>query len=225
MSLKKLEDVDKTTQYLVYGFNRNINGTLGSCKLLEIIPSMIYSLCILYYYEIDTFKIVDLNYLELSDNKKTITKIPRKPYKQKGGFGSIVVPSTVNFNGKWTIKVNSCNDSITIGITSNASKDVHEPLFSTVGGEDIIYSYNGYKGYKHKKHEAMRYGEAIRTGDIIDMHLIIDGDQQRLSFYKNGKNLGVAFDEIRTGVRIQYRFGVTMRTAGDQITITNFKTE
>ena len=146
MRLKQVKDIDDKAKSLVFGYNKKIKSKLSECNLFQNIPFMIHALCILYYYEIDTFQIADSNYFKLSNNNKTIRRISvLGPYwKHPGGYGSIMIPSTARFNGKWTIKVNNCQKAITIGITSNPCKDKHDPLFSFVHGDDIIYSYNGY---------------------------------------------------------------------------------
>ena len=68
-----------------------------------------------------------------------------------------------------------------------------------------------------------KYGEELRTNDIIDMHLIINESKQELSFYKNGKHLGIAFDTIERGGDITYRLGISLNSKQGQVTMIDFK--
>ena len=218
--LKRLKSIDDKTKHLVAGHNRRINKKLGSCNLFQNIPIMIDSLCILYYFEIDYFAIIPTVGIELSNNKQSI--INTIGGYRYGGAGSVIVSSTEKFNGKWSVRIDECaSGRVTIGLSSSIKYQI-EPVHYA---RDPHYAYNGYKGYKWSTSGCTAYGKQLRTNDILDIHLIIDGDNQQVMFYKNKENLGVAFDEIETGHDIKYRLAVSICTKGDKVSIIDFKTQ
>ena len=70
MAFKQLNKVDKRTKYSVYGWIRNNEKSLK----LSNVPSMITSICVLYFRDEEIFDVISKE-TELSGNKKMITKI------------------------------------------------------------------------------------------------------------------------------------------------------
>ena len=220
--IEKLKSIDDKTKYLIFGYNRNLQSQLATYTLFQNVPDLIHFLCILYYLKIDEFEIVDPNIYSVSNNGHTIKC--DKGYWKGTAYGSIVIPSTSKFNGKWTIKLDECvKERVMFGISSKILKDTQQALYSH--NEYPFYCYSGYLGYKIASKSSQEYGEKVSTGDIIDMHLIIDPDsnKQQLSFCRNGTDFGIAFDEIETGLDIEYRFAVSMYDEGDEFTIVDFR--
>ena len=175
------------------------------------------------YFETDYFAIIPTDGIQLSNDKQTITNI-MKGFRYSG-VGAVIVSSTEKkFNGKWSVRIDKCpSGRVTIGLSSSI-KDQYGPLH---GSNHPHYAYNGYVGYKWNKRSQFGepYGKPLRTNDNLDIHLIIDGDVQQVIFYKNGENLGVAFDKIETGNDIKYRLAVSICDEDDKVTITDFKTQ
>ena len=71
MAFKQLNTIDKRTKYSVYGWMRNEEKALK----LRHIPSMISSMCILYFRDDEIFGVTPNDQVKLSENKKIITKI------------------------------------------------------------------------------------------------------------------------------------------------------
>lgn len=69
-------------------------------------------------------------------------------------------------------------------------------LHNGVGDCPLSYSYDGYRVKKWNR-ENLAYGEAWSIGDIIGT--LIDFDEKRISFWRNNKELGTAFTNIRVG--------------------------
>merc|ERR1719409_499184 len=71
-----------------------------------------------------------------------------------------------------------------------------------LGTEHKSYGY-GSTGKKSNNKQFSDYGEAYENGDIIGC--LLDKDDQSITFYKNGRDLGVAFhlpeDAHKTGLK------------------------
>ncbi|KAL5013113.1 hypothetical protein ScPMuIL_007383 [Solemya velum] len=70
-----------------------------------------------------------------------------------------------------------------------------------VGDTPDSFAYDGSRIRKWNV-KTQKYGEAWLTGDVISC--AIDCDNQSIIFYRNGKCLGTAFTEIRTGAGYAY---------------------
>lgn len=198
LQIERLKCVDDKIIYLIFGYNRNIQSQLPLLTLFQNIPNLIHLLCILYYLKIDEFEIVDPKIYTVSNKGHTIKC--DTGYWNGTAYGAMVIPSISKFNGIWTIKLDKCiKQRIMFGISSKILKNTVQALYSH--NQYPLYCYSGYLGYKIKSKSSQPYGEKIGIGDIIDMHLIIDpeNDKQQLSFCRNGKDFGIAFDHIETG--------------------------
>jgi Kip1 ubiquitination-promoting complex protein 1 len=70
-----------------------------------------------------------------------------------------------------------------------------------VGDNETSYAYDGYRVKKWNL-ENSSYGEAWAPGDVIGS--MIDFDAREITFYRNDKNLGVAFRRIKVGPNMAY---------------------
>jgi hypothetical protein len=70
-----------------------------------------------------------------------------------------------------------------------------------VGDDPSSYAYDGMRVKKWNR-DNLGYGEAWTIGDIIGT--LIDFDRKVISFWRNGRNLGNAFTNIRTGPNCVY---------------------
>ena len=101
---------------------------------------------------------------------------------------------------EWTILVGA--NSVTIGIVSTTSElDLEHYVFS---GSAHYYALGNGGRLEYRDNDIVtpnedQYEEVQRTanGDVIKMTL--DTKQRTLSFHKNGKDLGVAYDNIDAG--------------------------
>ncbi len=74
-----------------------------------------------------------------------------------------------------------------------------------VGDDETSYAYDGYRILKWNKlgmRDRETYGEIWDIGDIIGC--CIDLDNRVIEYFKNGKSLGIAFDNIPIGKNIAY---------------------
>jgi len=70
-----------------------------------------------------------------------------------------------------------------------------------VGDDDTSFSYDGDRIRKWNA-VSESYGEAWAAGDVIGT--LMDLDKKEISFYRNDKNLGVAFKNIKVGPNMAY---------------------
>uniref|UniRef100_A0ABD2WQJ0 RING-type E3 ubiquitin transferase n=1 Tax=Trichogramma kaykai TaxID=54128 RepID=A0ABD2WQJ0_9HYME len=112
---------------------------------------------------------------------------------------STVRANTGVFKGKWQYEVQlGSNGVMQIGWGTADCKFSQE---SGVG--DMVNSY-AYDGNRIRKWNVSthKYGEAWLSGDIIGC--AIDFDNENITFFRNGKNLGIAFEKISMGPGIVY---------------------
>jgi Kip1 ubiquitination-promoting complex protein 1 len=76
-----------------------------------------------------------------------------------------------------------------------------------VGDTPDSYSYDGNRVRKWNV-ATYRYGEPWLSGDIIGVTM--DCDKQQIEFYRNGRPLGVAFDNVKFGPGVAYFPGVSL---------------
>eukprot|EP01084_Bolivina_argentea_P129882 229355_1 len=139
----------------------------------------------------------------------------------KGNYGYCTVYSRAMVdNGihEWKIKIleQSSGCSMYIGIAS--TMDHCNLLFCGKGGNYDRYNV-GYSGYDAIKinydNNGKEYGEKYSKGDVITVCL--DLNKKCISFKKNDKDFGVAFDDICV---TEYRLAVSMYAwVGDNASI------
>jgi alpha-tubulin suppressor-like RCC1 family protein len=90
----------------------------------------------------------------------------------------------------WRIKVTQSSTAyIFVGIASG-----HADLNTFLGGCSQGYGFIGEQALYHNREKVKVYGDAFGAGDVVGV--ILDLNVGTLSFTKNGKNLGVAFDKV-----------------------------
>ena len=197
---KKLKGVDTKTKCLIYGYNRVIEKTLSHCDLFQNVPILINSLCVLFYAIPEYFNIAGSN-CEISDDQKTINHSGCDDYENTS-YGLMQISSTENIECEWTFKISrrpkeksisQIDDrwGISIGISSNDESDV----------------------------DFAAYGKNYGDGDVIQM--ILKMKKKEIDFFKNGRYQGVAFKNIATGKKINYRLAISMDN-DLSITMTDF---
>ena len=128
MSLKKLKSIDKRTKYSVYGWIRE----KGKKLKIKAVPSIISAICILYFREEEIFNIISDNGIELSENKRMITKIGDDAKINNNNYGIIKVNSGSGLICRWDLKAIKISDYTMIGIASKQfptiSGSTHQPI-------------------------------------------------------------------------------------------------
>ncbi|XP_043273679.1 E3 ubiquitin-protein ligase RNF123-like isoform X1 [Venturia canescens] len=112
---------------------------------------------------------------------------------------STIKANTALYSGKWLYEVQLGSKGVMqIGWGTAQCKFSHE---SGVGDTVTSFAYDGNRVRKWNV-TTYKYGEAWLSGDIIGCAL--DLDEGCVSFYRNGRNLGVAFENIPRGAGIAY---------------------
>ncbi|EGD82586.1 hypothetical protein PTSG_03239 [Salpingoeca rosetta] len=112
--------------------------------------------------------------------------------------------------GKWMFEVVivTTPETIQLGWCSPACRFTAS---DGVGDSRDSYAYDGMRRRKWNV-GSRKYGEHWVQGDVIGC--CIDLDQGTISYYRNGRDLGVAFDKVRVGHRLAYCAGVSVAHGG-----------
>eukprot|EP01084_Bolivina_argentea_P317745 550951_1 len=153
-----------------------------------------------------------------SNDSKTVTMFGRCSEWNNATYGNVVIPSLSPYICVWEIKINS-GDYNNLGITSGKAKP-NEACFRRKN--DFNYAYTSLSGKKMSQHKIVQYsGNSFRKGDKIKIKL--DLVQKELSFYKNNRHQGVAYDNIRCGANISYRLAISQAVKSCSVTLVDFK--
>ena len=208
------------SELLVYGY----------CKAhsKSRIPDVVMDICTDHYHEKEFFEIAGKN-VTISDGL-TITKthienqndIAREYWNTS--YGALRIQSNESTIYRWKLQIRKGSTQyLTIGISSNDEHDKNYSAWRSDGGsykEYEHYGVNGYMGHKTSIGGTESYGEGFQGGDT--MEIVLDMDKAEISFYKNGKSPGVAFENVKKDVDLTYRLAVTLCKKNDSVTLTEF---
>eukprot|EP01084_Bolivina_argentea_P155474 270927_1 len=103
-SLKHLKQVNNKIKFCVFGYVRQMELEL---KLANI-PMIASYLCLVYYYHNEYFAVVD-EYIQISNDKMTISRPSGSAYKRistTNAIGNQVIKSDEDMIATWTFKIN-----------------------------------------------------------------------------------------------------------------------
>ena len=212
MAFKQLKKIDKRTQYSVYGWIRNQEKTLR----LRNVPSMISSVCILYFRDDEIFDVIGDD-IKLSENKKSVTKIEKDRNYANNSYGIIEISSMSNLIYQWDLKIvqKKKADALAVGIASNQI-----PNKQIENDKDGIFYVCGDHGHIFGDSIDEQIDAKFDTNDIVSIHL--DLQKLQISFAINGEKKGSSFKKIQKASEIKYRLVVSLGNTGDCIEIINF---
>ena len=220
MDLKKFQEVDKNSEYAVFGYIRNIQKYFPQNTSYYIIPEDIIQICTIFYfvdydewsakYKSDLFVI----------NKNIIEKYERS--QSNSAFLTNIV-----YGGKhhWKFKVLSCSSYLRFGIWKNSVPIYTHHLNSFIGNNpDTAYVFYATYAclYLHKYGNSYTdndtYGIRCKS-DNMDIDMFIDFNKFELSFSINGKHYGKAFkiDDDK------YRAAISMDSKGAKIELVSYR--
>ena len=217
------KNADNNLQLLVFGYIKLIQ---KSNESLNIIPTEIIYLCILFLFQKEFFEIIP-NKIILSDDKLTVTK---QALADEGwlntSYGKVVVSSISQTIVTWKLKINQSKYSgnFCIGIASNA-KCVNDDIVFDEDSYIYIFGANGCRlnndldtpiivDYTDAA-DRFRYD----SGDIVTIK--VNFKDASISFGANDK-LAVAFKKIAMNADISYRLAVSIRNPSDSVSIVDF---
>eukprot|EP01084_Bolivina_argentea_P226088 381945_1 len=142
-------------------------------------------------------------------------------------YGALVIPSMRNGTYEWTFQSNKGGGgcSIAIGIDEHVAKWINTRFCHKT--ETISYAYYawGSGAYKVNSNKSEAYGEGLEKNHKISMILDFSSSSKygTLSFSKDGKDLGIAYQNIKRANNIKYRMAVCPNTSTDSCQLLCFK--
>jgi hypothetical protein len=114
------------------------------------------------------------------------------------GYNYGTVKSNVKvFSGQWYYEVKiKQGSSGRVGWCTD--KFNVESKYVTLGNDEESYAFDGSRKvrcYNEKDGKSDSYGDYWAVGDVIGC--LLDADAKKISFYRNGKDLGVAFNAVK----------------------------
>eukprot|EP01084_Bolivina_argentea_P117131 208069_1 len=231
MSLVKRQTVDQDTKYLVYGW---IHETEKLLQLKNNISNLIIELCVSFFHLSivnERFSIYDPEYVNVSEDKKTVTQISFN--NTYCSFGINQIP-TINNRSKyeWDIDIKHMDTRtiissrmIFIGISSLSHMNTKRRLSGYNYVYQIFTSMTGgctfARSFLDRKTKTKSYGKIYETGDKVT--ICLDLEKKELSFKLNGDDQGVAFDDIKVGPEIKYRLIVKLWDLEQSVKIDKFR--
>eukprot|EP01084_Bolivina_argentea_P087304 157682_1 len=223
MMFKQLSKIDNKTKYSVYGWIREAEHMHN----FQHIPMMISNICVLYYREDEIFN-TSSKAVKISDDKKSVTKIPRLiifDNWSNNSYGIIEIPSNSSIKCQWDLKIIQSNidpneNGFVVGISSI---EVPDQDFEAQNGSHYGYLHDG-KIFDTSVKESRginwkQYGTFEGTIDTISIHLNML--KAEIKFVVNDIDQGIAYENIERSKDIKYKLFVSIFEA-DSIEIVNF---
>ena len=215
MDLSFAKQSDDKIKNLVFGFIRESIPT-------QSIPMVINYLCVLYYLLKEKFDKIErgsTDIVEILSNENILNQNDIIKYKSNNEqliseiFGCFKI-DFVAFSSrilKWNFDV-KC-DKISIGIRSY----LNQRLFKH---GKTYYKFHSDGRLESDLELDLDNDISFGNGDIITMEM--DPTNKSLKFYKNCKEIGVEFDDIKTSNNIQYTMFIELGSYGS-IKLIDFK--
>eukprot|EP01084_Bolivina_argentea_P114844 204375_1 len=209
---------------LVYGYIKHSEIEQTLTTNIRIIPQPIYDLILLFCDGFESFQhyVGDLAFTTNTIIKRTFTMTDSAHITC---YGAMKIPS-LNHRTRyhWKFKINKRTDSMAIGIDETKSKWKNTNFLRNQSKEEATYSYGLYHdgkkaqwnvhGFTYSKHQkALKY----KTNDIVDM--ILNLNDNTLSYSINGGKKYKVFSKILTGGNIEYYMAIYVYYKGDSISL------
>eukprot|EP01084_Bolivina_argentea_P104767 187579_1 len=107
----------------------------------------------------------------------------------RSAYGSFAIHSNKKGKYQWNVAIHKRGSSAFIGIASK--KDINADY------NIIDYGYQGDGPHKRNFGQYIKYGECWNKGDTVSM--TVDCHKKEISFAVNGKDQGVAYNNINIG--------------------------
>ena len=211
LNLERLKQIDDDNNYTVSGYIRKIQNELS---LLNV-PTIIYYLCLSYYYFEEYFEKVT-NGMDISSDKLTVTHNTEK-------YGVSWCKQWIDFHieqiVKWEIKMEfivQCFTSLQIQFTS----------------DDTIVSYGFYPpsyGFYCDGNTITQDESCIRnlsgrvkfkTGDILTITL--NTKEKTIGVIKNDEKIYIIWTKIRSDKSVRYKLRIKSSCTTNSVSIINY---
>ena len=203
-------------ELLIHGFIRN--------EKIDI-PVEIINLCLLWYHmALFVFKSADI--VTLNEDKTVITQEKKNTSGEMNtSYGSIIMPSMNNeMIYEYKIKVSPTENQVGIGI-DDAECECVDTYFI---GSQKTYNYglqcwNGEKS-SEKDRWGTKYGDPCDGKKETIVIMTFNAKDSSLSFVVNGKDYGIAYDDIYKQPGLDYRLAL-YQNGGSTIEILGYCTK
>ena len=221
MSFKQLNQIDERTKLAVHGWIRNKEKILN----LANVPGMINAMCILYFRDDEIFDIVGLNHIQLSKDRKMITKISNEPIQRfavgqgswdTNNYGIMEVASNTDMIYEWKLKI--INDD-------SSSGDVQIGIASELVQDSFIEKGVYYLFYSDRKRCSpaqfwVSYDSSFTKGDEVIIHL--DLKKAEIYLIVNGIKGPIAYKNVVKSEDVKYRLAVSLYDLDVSVEIIGF---
>ena len=207
-----INNINDKTNYIVYGFILKIKQKFASTN----IPKDIIEICISFYFIPECFEIYDNELINITNNGFTMTNISDEV---STCYVSIEMLSTTNLIHKYKVKINKmrCNNLV-IGMDDTNAEYTYGVFYYDEDSNNYGYTASGKKC---SRNEVESYGIGCNENDTI--LTIIDFNKKTISFQINDKDQGIAYKNIQTNEKINYRFAVCTADVDDSVTLLNYE--
>ena len=243
---RMFEMVNSRDQKLVDGYIRRVEKALRlkhnnpGNNVFHSIPAMVNNECLHYYLNEYFYKGGHGADIKTTiDNRDTVISEYRDGVSI---YGRLTISSMTNKIHEWTFKIvknyewtdyrrmnvpnpyevspNRYPTTLKIGI-GDAHTFYQRLNYSLSDRGTNYYSYCGYFGHKQSLNAGGgKYGPWYITGDKVSM--VLDMSSCSISFKLNGKEIGVAYDNLKKGKDIEYKMFVYIH-AGATIQLLSYK--
>lgn len=227
MELRAAVKIDQKNKDLIAGYIREYEIKLFGDKEdnpYYKIPKIINHLCLVFWYEGMGFdrNLCGENFTLFNDDKSVEC---HREDKAGSVFGTASIPSLINKTYIWKIKfIGSNSQCLNLGIfNETACKETINGSFHTVNQSER-YSVHMATGTPTawRGRSVDQCQEFINKGDICTVKLSFNAKKDTLSFRINEDVETTAFEYIKRGTGLNYRFAVSMHEGGNAVEMIDF---
>lgn len=201
LHFEDLKQVDERTKDLVNGFLKSMNNDENS-----IIPSLIASICILFYNLQEFFTICGDDMIIDDTLTKVTTKAAVSDDVKGSCYGNIKINNKFDCIYTWKLNRIASNGGYTaVGICSN--KTMLNRTYGGFGHDSYFYKIasTGIADY-HQKSNRTEFDVRWYAGDKITVH--INTRKRSFEVSANNDEMIVIFDNIKFEPDVEYYFGI-----------------
>ena len=204
LNFESLKQVDSNTKDLVNGYIKGLGNDEST-----IIPSLVVSICILFYNLQEFFAICgDVMTIDSTLTRLTTRKVEEKPFRRRCScYGNVIITNKYECIYSWELKIVSSNDNDKrFGITSDTSI-LNQRFTDTEKYFYAIASLGYRKSHQQPYHNKCTSHGIWRTGDIIKIN--INTKERSFKLMLNDCKEDTIFENMEFDEETKYRFAIS----------------
>ena len=222
LSFARLKQIDGRCRSIVFGYVRQMQNVYS----LSNIPSIISYFCLGFYFQDEYFEKA-ADYIQISDDKRTITATESTKNFYTGAIGSKCIDPKLHQIATWTFKINKVFDTDDTRKLSRKWRAVSERIIIRIISNIADYGVSGpsygfcSRGCRYIR-RAFRCGwpYPFTKGDIVTVKL--DTKERKYMARKNDEKWINVHEGIQVkGVR--YKIAVYLPAKDGSVTLIDFK--